>query len=47
MSIMHGESQENKDNYNLYFEKFETQLRPLIEQEQAACATETIIHKSA
>ena len=30
---MHGESQENKDNYPLYYDKFETQLKPLIEAE--------------
>ncbi|KAL4474935.1 hypothetical protein ABPG74_001631 [Tetrahymena malaccensis] len=46
MSIMHAESQENRNNYQTYFEHFEKDLSPLIEQEIQQHSTDLIVHKS-
>ncbi|KAL4474939.1 hypothetical protein ABPG74_001635 [Tetrahymena malaccensis] len=47
MSIMHAESEENRSNYKIYFEQFETQLKPKIEQEINLSGTEKIMHKGS
>ncbi|EAR86501.1 ABC-2 family transporter protein (macronuclear) [Tetrahymena thermophila SB210] len=47
MSIMHAESEENRNNYKTYFEHFDTDLRPQIDQEIAQHGTEIIAHKSS
>ncbi|EAR86589.1 ABC-type transport system protein (macronuclear) [Tetrahymena thermophila SB210] len=47
MSIMHAESQENRDNYKTYFEHFDQDLYPLIDEEIKLHNTDLIVHKSA
>ncbi|EAR86642.1 ABC-2 family transporter protein (macronuclear) [Tetrahymena thermophila SB210] len=47
MSIMHGESQKNKNNYKTYYEHFDNELMPLINQEIEQHRTDLIVNKSA
>lgn len=44
---MHAESEKNRSNYATYFENFEHELKPKIENEINNHQTETILHKSA
>ncbi|KAL4512253.1 hypothetical protein ABPG72_005255 [Tetrahymena utriculariae] len=46
MSIMHGESQKNKNNYKTYYEHFDNQLMPLINEEIEQHKTALIVNKS-
>ncbi|EAR86435.1 ABC-2 family transporter protein (macronuclear) [Tetrahymena thermophila SB210] len=47
MSIMHAESEENRNNYKVYFENFEKKLSDEISKEIDQHGTELILHKSA
>ncbi|KAL4512252.1 hypothetical protein ABPG72_005254 [Tetrahymena utriculariae] len=47
MSIMHAESQENRNNYQKYFEHFDSDLYPLIDEEIKQHSQELIVNKSA
>ncbi|EAR86558.2 ABC-2 family transporter protein (macronuclear) [Tetrahymena thermophila SB210] len=47
MSIMHAESEENRNNYKTYFEQFDMNLKPIIEQEIGLRGTEKITHKES
>lgn len=44
---MHAESEENRNNYKVYFENFDKTLKPLIDGEINDRLTNTIVHKSA